>query len=241
MDIIKVLLKLALFGSQWVMCLLLALSVLSISAMVERLLFFRAADADVDDLGDKLVELVRRGRSGIDEARGFLDRRASLEASVLARAIRWASGGPDALADAIDGEMTKKKKELERGMNLLGTLGNNAPFVGLLGTVIGVIGAFNQLGAGQDKAAMSNVMAGIAEALVATGIGLFVAIPAVVAYNVFQKKVADVEDNVSAIGKQIGALLRSAPHAVDVAEVASPAVASARSNVPAQADPELAS
>src|SRR5438445_11412650 len=97
-------------------------------------------------------------------------------------------------------------------MIVLGTLRNNAPFVGLLGTVIGVIEAFAHLGAGQDKAAMANVMSGIAEALVATGVGLFVAIPAVVGYNVFQKKVGEIEDNVGAIANQIGALLEAVKH-----------------------------
>jgi biopolymer transport protein ExbB/biopolymer transport protein TolQ len=209
-DIIKPLLKLALLGSQWVMWLLLGLSVVSISAMVERLLFFRNADRDIDELGDKLCDLVERGDQ--EEAQAFLAARGSIEAQVLGRAIRWVTGGPESLAEAIESEMTKKRRELDKGMNLLGTLGNNAPFVGLLGTVIGVIQAFNQLGAGQDKAAMSNVMAGIAEALVATGVGLFVAIPAVVGYNVFQKKVASVEDNVTAVGKQLGALLRAVSH-----------------------------
>jgi biopolymer transport protein TolQ len=237
-DIIKPLLKLALFGSQWVMWLLLGLSVLSISAMVERWFFFRSADGDVDELGEKLSDLVERGDQ--EGAQRFLDERKTIEAQVLSRAIRWMGGGAESLADAIEGEMTKKRKELERGMNLLGTLGNNAPFVGLLGTVIGVIQAFNQLGAGQDKSAMANVMAGIAEALVATGVGLFVAIPAVVAFNVFQKRVGDVEDNVSAVGKQLGAILRAVHH-VEHVHAPLPAKTESRASVRAAADPELAS
>ena len=242
MDLIKTLLKHALLGSQWVMWLLLGLSVVSISAMVERWAFFRSADRDIDDLGDKLCDLIERGDH--EGAQKLLDQRGSIEASVLGRAIRWVSGGAESLAEALDGEMTRKRKELERGLNLLGTLGNNAPFVGLLGTVIGVIQAFNQLGSGQDKAAMANVMAGIAEALVATAVGLFVAIPAVVAYNVLQKRVGEIEDNVSAIGKQLGALLRALDH-VDHAHL--PARASSarpsKSHVEAAAvsDPELAS
>jgi biopolymer transport protein ExbB/biopolymer transport protein TolQ len=237
-DIIKTLLKLALLGSQWVMWLLLGLSVFSIGAMVERWVFFRASEKDVDELGDKLCDLVERGDHAA--AQKFLDDRKTIEASVLAPAIRWVSGGPESLADAIDSEMTKKRKELERGMNLLGTLGNNAPFVGLLGTVIGVIKAFNQLGSGQDKAAMANVMVGIAEALVATGVGLFVAIPAVVAFNVFQKRIGEVEDNVSAIGKQLGALLRATQH-VEHGHARAPAKGEVDARVAATADPELAS
>ena len=116
---------------------------------------------------------------------------------MLRASLRWAHGGPAALEAAIDGEMTKRRRELERGMTLLGTLGNNAPFVGLLGTVIGVIVAFADLADGQNKVQMDKVMGGIAEALIATGVGLFVAIPAVVAFNVFQKKIGDIEDNVA--------------------------------------------
>lgn len=210
MDLVKVLLKLALLGSQWVMWLLLGLSVFSIGAMVERVWFFRATEKDVDDLADRLCDLAER--DDLAGAQELLDGRGTIEAAVLARAIRWVPGGAESLADALESEMTKKKRELERGMNLLGTLGSNAPFVGLLGTVIGVIQAFSQLGAGQDKAAMANVMSGIAEALVATGVGLFVAIPAVVAFNAFQKRVGEVEDNVAAVGKQLGALLRAVRH-----------------------------
>jgi biopolymer transport protein ExbB/TolQ len=103
--------------------------------------------------------------------------------------------------------MTKRRRELESGMTLLGTLGNNAPFVGLLGTVIGVIVAFADLAEGSNKIQMDKVMGGIAEALIATAVGLFVAIPAVVAFNVYQKKITDIEDNVSSISKRLSALL----------------------------------
>ena len=207
MDIVKVLSKLAALGSGWVMWLLIVLSVVSFSAMIERAIFFRKGEDDIDEFGDKLTDLAERGN--LEEIDIFLAASPSIEASILRKAMKWMSGGADALTSAIDSELGKKKKELERGMNLLGTLGNNAPFVGLLGTVIGVINAFAHLGGGQDKAAMGNVMVGISEALVATAVGLFVALPAVVAYNVFQKKVGDIEENVNAISKQLCALLKA--------------------------------
>src|SRR6185369_12843348 len=95
-------------------------------------------------------------------------------------------------------------------LTFLGTLGNNAPFVVLLGTVIGVIESFHQLAsAGQNHEAMGNVMSGISEALVATAVGLLVALPAVVGYNLAQKKVSEIEANVSIITKQMLALLKS--------------------------------
>ena len=80
--------------------------------------------------------------------------------------------------------------------------------------MIGVIDAFHQLGdAGQNKAAMGNVMSGIAEALVATGVGLFVALPAVVAYNLVQKRIAEVETGVQVLGKLAGAYVEAREHA----------------------------
>ncbi|HTB76970.1 MAG TPA: MotA/TolQ/ExbB proton channel family protein [Polyangiaceae bacterium] len=203
--IVKYLLKVAMLGSTWVMYLLLALSVASIAVMVERWWFFRKRGTGGEEVCDALCDLLEQGDR--TEAEGLLSRHESIEAEVLLASLRWAQGGPDALSAGIDGEMTKRRRELESGMTLLGTLGNNAPFVGLLGTVIGVIVAFADLAEGSNKIQMDKVMGGIAEALIATGVGLFVAIPAVVAYNFFQKKITDIEDNVSSISKRLSALL----------------------------------
>jgi biopolymer transport protein ExbB/biopolymer transport protein TolQ len=203
--IVKYLLKVALLGSSWVMYVLILLSIASVGAMVERALYFRKHGRGGEELGEALCDLLEHGDR--QAAEGLLRRHPAIEAAVMLPALRWARGGPDALAAAIDSEMTKRRKELERGMTLLGTLGNNAPFVGLFGTVIGVIVAFADLAEGTSKVAMDKVMGGIAEALIATGVGLFVAIPAVVAYNIFQKKISDIEDNVSVIAKRLCAVL----------------------------------
>jgi biopolymer transport protein ExbB/TolQ len=202
--IVKYLLKIAMLGSSWVMYLLILLSIFSIGAMVERWLFFRSRGGG-DEMGDELCRLLEEGER--DKAYALLHGSHTIEADVLRASLRWAHGGPQALEAAIEGEMTKRRRELERGMTLLGTLGNNAPFIGLLGTVIGVIVAFADLADGQAKVQMDKVMGGIAEALVATGVGLFVAIPAVVAYNVFSKKVADIEDNVASVSKRLCAFV----------------------------------
>ena len=203
--VVKYLLKVAMLGSAWVMYVLLALSVASIAVMVERWWFFRKHGRGGDELGEALCDLLETGDR--QAAEGLLKRHAAFEAEVLLASLRWAQGGPDALSAGIEGEMMRRRKELESGMTLLGTLGNNAPFVGLLGTVIGVIVAFADLAEGSNKIQMDKVMGGIAEALIATAVGLFVAIPAVVAFNVYQKKIADIEDNVSSINKRLCALL----------------------------------
>lgn len=203
--IVSYLLKVAMLGSAWVLYLLLALSVASMGAMFERWMFFKKRGEGGEELGDSLCDMLEEGnRLG---AEGLLSRHPSIEAEILHASLRWSAGGPESLAAAIEGETTRRRKELERGMTLLGTLGNNAPFVGLLGTVIGVIVAFADLAEGNSKVQIDKVMGGIAEALVATGVGLFVAIPAVVAYNVFQRKITDIEDNVSSISKRLCALL----------------------------------
>jgi biopolymer transport protein ExbB/TolQ len=205
--IIKYVLKAAMLGSTWVMDLLVLLSIASIGAITERWLFFRKRAAGGEAMGDELVALLEKGERAA--AHDLLRRHPAIDAEVLLASLRWAKGGAEGLASGLEGEMTRRRRELERGMTLLGTLGNNAPFIGLLGTVIGVIVAFADLAQGSSKVQMDKVMGGIAEALVATGIGLFVAIPAVVAYNVFEKKIAEIEDNVSSVGKRICALLAS--------------------------------
>jgi biopolymer transport protein ExbB/TolQ len=206
--IVQYLLKVAMLGSAWVMYLLLGLSVLSVGAMAERWWYFKSHAGEADELGERLAELLEH--SDHAAADKLLSESKTIEAEIVRRALRWVHGGPEALVAAIDSGLSKKRKELERGMTLLGTLGNNAPFIGLFGTVIGVIVAFADLADANNKVAMDRVMGGIAEALVATGVGLFVAIPAVIAYNIFQKRITDIEDNVRSIGQQLSAILASA-------------------------------
>ena len=209
--LVERLLRLALLGSSWVMYLLLFLSIFSIGYMIERVVFFRRNRGDVDAITDRLAALL--SDDDVDGAEKLLAHSTAIEAQVLLGALYWFRSGPKAFTDSVESQLGRKKKELERGMGFLGTLGSNAPFIGLLGTVIGVIEAFHQLGDAQNKAAMGNVMAGIAEALVATGVGLFVAIPAVVAYNIVQTRIGAIETNVAAMTKQLTAILEAKEHA----------------------------
>jgi biopolymer transport protein ExbB/TolQ len=222
--IVERLLKVALLGSSWVLYLLLFLSVVSFSAMFERYLFFKRHRVDFEGLRGQVRKLLQDGDlPAVDK---LLAESKAIEARVALEGLRWAAGGPGAISDAVDSELARVKSDLERGMNLLGTLGNNAPFVGLLGTVLGVIISFHALGdAGQNTQAMGGVMAGISEALVATGVGLFVALPAVVAYNAIQKRIGEVESNVVSLTKLLTAYVRTVDRANGIApahEAASP-------------------
>ena len=217
--LIERLLKVALLGSSWVLYLLLFLSVLSFSTMFERFLYFRRHSADWDALRRQLRKHLQE--HDLTGAEKLLSGSKAIEARVALEALRWASGGPGAMTDAVDSELSRVKTELERGTNLLGTLGNNAPFVGLLGTVLGVIVSFHALGdAGQNTQAMGGVMAGISEALVATGVGLFVALPAVVAYNIIQKRIAEVESGALSLTKLLTAYVRAEDRAAQSAHPA---------------------
>jgi biopolymer transport protein ExbB/biopolymer transport protein TolQ len=205
--LIERLLKVALLGSGWVLYLLVGLSILSFSTMFERWIFFLRRRENPNQLQAALRERLRD--NDLPGAEKLLSSSRSVEARVALEGLSWHAGGPAAIEDAVDAELARAKPELERGLNLLGTLGNNAPFVGLFGTVLGVIIAFHALGdSGGNANAMGGVMKGIAEALVATGVGLFVALPAVVAYNVIQKRIAEIETAVVALTKLITAYVK---------------------------------
>lgn len=206
--LIERLLKVALLGSEWILYLLLVLSVFSIATMFERWRYFSRFSGDGETLRQKLAPLL--DKDDLEGATKALESSKTVEARIAREALRWAPSGPEAMADAVDSELGRVKKELERGLNFLGTLGNNSPFVGLFGTVLGVIMAFSALGKnGQNNGAMGGVMSAIAEALVATGVGLFVALPAVVAYNAIQKRIGEVETSAASLTKLISAYLKA--------------------------------
>lgn len=221
--IVQTLLKISLLGATWVLYLLLALSVVSIAAMLERFLFFRKNKNAGKALHEELAKALRD--NDYAAARRALDASPSMEASILREALVWKKGGPQAVNDALESALGRAKSDLDRGANLLGTLGNNAPFVGLFGTVIGVIEAFSHLGSNAQGAGMAKVMGGIAEALIATGVGIFVAIPAVVAYNIIQKKAGEIETHAQSLARLVTAWLHTHPEARDLPE---PAAADAK-------------
>ncbi len=185
-----------LLGSEWVLWLLLGLSVLSVTVMVERGLSLRGAAADVEGLGRELVARLREG--DLPGARALLAGQRGPAVAVAAAGVAVFDRGGDAIAETMASAKARVRVELERNLGVLGTLGNNAPFVGLFGTVLGIIKAFADLSRNQTGGA-SAVMSGISEALVATAVGLMVAIPAVVAYNFFQGRVRQALGRVDGI------------------------------------------
>ncbi len=175
MDVSGRFLAFTLHGAGWVLWTLIALSIISMAVMLERLWYFRAHRVGRSELAAEIRALLRQGGE-----RGVAGAPAAL-----------ATAGPVEMTAAIEGAKTRERLRLERRLPFLATLGSNGPFVGLFGTVLGIIKAFHDLAATQGTAGAgaSTVMAGISEALVATAIGLLVAIPAVVAFNYFSRRV----------------------------------------------------
>lgn len=179
-------LNFSLIGAEWVLWLLVALSILSIGIMVERFLFFKARAIDTKTLSKDI-----RAAFDDDDAETFHKRYGHVEKMavlVARRGLDERKKGIDAVSEAMNSEKTRVKKDHEQFLIVLGTLGNNAPFIGLLGTVIGIIKAFNDL-AEDSQGGAEVVMSGISEALVATAVGLLVAIPAVIGFNYFNRRV----------------------------------------------------
>lgn len=176
-------------GAEWVMWLLVGLSVLSVAVMVERAIVFRRKRSGSEDLSRTAAEHLARG-----DVRSLRERLARLaggrssDGAVLAAGIERADDGAEAAERAMLAAQVRERLDLERNLIVLGTVGANAPFIGLAGTVLGVIQAFRGLGDNVQAGASSAVMGAIAEALVATFIGLAVAVPAVIAFNYFQRR-----------------------------------------------------
>ena len=159
------------------------LSVISITIMLERAWAFRRFARELDSFYNVLERTVRE--KGVSVAATLSESHASSPlAPVFLSGYRKKGRGLDEVSGAMElagrGEMAR----LERFLGVLGTIGSTAPFIGLFGTVLGIIRAFSDLALTQGGSPAA-VADGIAEALVATAAGLFVAVPAVMAYNYF--------------------------------------------------------
>ncbi len=185
-------------GAAPVMWLLIGLSLVSFTIVVERTWFFFSISGDFEALARDFSRHLRE--HDLPSARGVLLASRSSEAQVVLAGLDEGARGINAAREAMAGAVAVQRTRLDRRLGFLGTLGNNAPFVGLFGTVVGIILAFEELShVGATAAATTAVMDSIAEALVATAIGLLVAIPAVAAYNAFQRKIRGIGANTDAL------------------------------------------
>lgn len=201
------LLKVTAAGGEWVLWVLIGLSFLSFGTIVDRWWFFRKRKADMETLSRTVLGHLEKG-----EKKAAIDALAAskaIEAGIVKQCLEWMDHGHHSMEEVLTAALRDHRPILEKGSNLLGTIGNNAPFIGLLGTVLGVVEAFRHLEGGPGGGNMGLVMTSIAEALIATAVGIGVAIPAVIAFNYFGARAARVEERAQSLMNRVLALQKS--------------------------------
>ncbi len=177
--------------ARFILLFLMGLSIWSIAIIIERRKFYRALLAQ--DLAPDLFRWIESGNKTelMNWSKSAKGVRAGIVRAILDRSA------PHQMEKAAAGFWARQRIELERGLPILGTLGSTTPFVGLLGTILGIIVAFGALSSGQLDS--QKIMYALAEALILTAVGLAVAIPAVVAFNYFGRIVIALQRECEAI------------------------------------------
>lgn len=180
-------------GSEWILVVLLVLSVTTVWVIAQRWFELRKLDATSSRFWDEHAEAWFLNGGGeipkLDTAK-LKTSYPCLETDVI-DVVRRAQANAGSEAERVAAAyIDSRKLKLEKYVSILGTIGSNAPFVGLLGTVLGIIRAFHDMSTKGMGGGIENITGGIAEALVATAIGLCVAVPSVVFFNLFSKRIA---------------------------------------------------
>ena len=207
MNLTEQLFRIADVGAEWVLWVLLSLSVVSIAIIAERSFFVSRRRVDVARLQRRLAELIDRGelRVATDELTAV----RGMEAQVVSVGLARFEMGAASVAELMNGALSGQRLEYERFLPFLATVGSNAPFIGLFGTVLGIIQAFARFDLGTGVSASAGIMRAISEALIATGMGLLVAIPAVIAFNVLKSRINGAVANTDQLARTLIAHLSS--------------------------------
>ncbi len=186
------------YADQAVLWLLITLSVLSFAIILERFFYLNKV------YKDSRMMLERIEKALVENNLGDIKEMAKIQDSVMGTAAAYGvkhieQSGEKGLEEIFNTFTITLRPRMEKFLSFLGTIGSNAPYIGLLGTVLGIMKAFHDMTQASSEAGQKVVMAGISMALVATATGLAVAIPSVAAYNYFNKKVQSVFDALSAV------------------------------------------
>jgi len=165
-----------------VMVVILVLSVLTVGFALERVIYFKRRGGNPDAIMQAAMAKARTG--GWREAQRVLANAAHPVGPIAAEVLASAHLPVETIEEKLDMAISDQRLLLERNLGFLGTMGNTAPLIGLLGTVWGIMRAFHDMAA-TGSAGPSVVAAGVAEALFTTAAGLLVAVPAVILYNYF--------------------------------------------------------
>jgi biopolymer transport protein ExbB len=197
-------------GHEVTLWILVILSILSIAFILERFFTLGRVRKESAKISEQLREILQT--NNLPELETLSKDKQNLESRALSYGLRHVrERGANGLEEIFNSFAAIERPGLERYLGFLATVGSNAPFIGLLGTVFGIMDAFRGLAQSQGDA--TAVMLGISKALVATAIGLIVAIPAVIAYNYFQKQVKGVMLNLESVKDLCLAYAKSAKKA----------------------------
>ena len=189
------------------MYVLLLCSFLSMAVFLERVIYYRKL-SEIKRI--EFMRAIRRALSAknIEKAAEICRLTPAPFSQVVYSGLELYNRSGKEISNAMEREITVKTISLERYTTLLATIGNTAVYIGLFGTVLGIIRAFHDISSA-GAGGMNIVIGGVAEALVCTATGLFVAIPAVIAFNYFTKRVehfiTDMELCASELSDLIGA------------------------------------
>jgi biopolymer transport protein ExbB len=182
---------------QVVLWFLLALSVVSIGMILERYFSLKKVTGESQRVRLR-IKLALQSNS-VEDVEDLAKDPSSLEGRAAGYAMKhMKESGSRGLEEIFNTFALTERPELEKSLNFLATVGSNAPYVGLFGTVLGIMKAFNDL-AQASEAGQQTVMAGISMSLVATAAGLFVAIPAVIFYNYYNKQVRGIFQSLESV------------------------------------------
>ncbi|MFA6317078.1 MAG: MotA/TolQ/ExbB proton channel family protein [Elusimicrobiota bacterium] len=194
----------AVLRDSFTLIILLFCSVLSITFMIERWWYFRRAQGHGDPILAHIQKLLEAGKAA--DAQAYAARQRSAAGQVIHYGLMHSGRSRRDLEELLHTKRLEERLKLERNLGVLGTLGNIAPFIGLFGTVVGIIKAFRDL-ALAGGGGPSVVAKGIAEALVATAAGLVVAIPAVIIYNYYMRKTKTVSTDMEVASARLLVIL----------------------------------
>lgn len=184
-------------ADQVVLWCLLSLSVVSVALILERFFVLRKTFSNSSKVRE-IIKIALQSNS-LDEIENIAKDRFSLEGRAASYALKhMKNSGSKGLEEIFNTFVLSEKPDLEKFLGFLATIGSNAPYIGLLGTVLGIMKAFNDLSQ-STEGGQQMVMAGISLALVATAAGLFVAIPAVISFNYYSRKVKGVIQNLESV------------------------------------------
>jgi biopolymer transport protein ExbB len=186
--------------SSFTMMILVACSVIALTFIFERWLFYKHTSIDADRFYIKLRDAFRN--DGIEKAISVCNSSLAPLALVVKSGLEESSRNAQAAAEMMDATAIDQRNKLEKNLSILGTLGNIAPFIGLFGTVIGIIRAFHSLSI-SGSAGPSVISAGIAEALLTTAAGLVIAVPSVIFYNYYLRRVNTIMSEIEATSKKV--------------------------------------